>query len=162
LEVPDLFSGLILSAPMIKVNPEEATPIKVWLARAAASLFPQLCIGTMDCKLSSRDPEQVKAYEEDPLCHLGVKARWAVNALTAIDEIQQRANEITTPYLLIHGGDDKMILPEGSEQFHAKSQSKDKTLKVYPGYYHDLLNEPKEYSDVVFNDIISWLEGHLG
>jgi alpha-beta hydrolase superfamily lysophospholipase len=116
----------------------------------------------MDCKLSSRDPEQVKAYEEDPLCHLGVKARWAVNALTAIDEIQQRANEITTPYLLIHGGDDKMILPEGSEQFHAKSQSKDKTLKVYPGYYHDLLNEPKEYSDVVFNDIISWLEGHLG
>jgi hypothetical protein len=29
LEVPDLFSGLILSAPMIKVNPEEATPIKV-------------------------------------------------------------------------------------------------------------------------------------
>ena len=73
---------------------------------------------------------QVKAYEEDPLCHLGVKARWAVCALRAMEEIQQRTREITTPYLLIHGGDDKMILPEGSEQLHAESQSEDKTLKV--------------------------------
>lgn len=74
---------------------------------------------------------QVKAYREDPLVyHRGLKARWVVCSLKAIDEIQQRMGELKSPYLLMHGSADRLVLVQGSEMLHANSRSEDKTMKV--------------------------------
>lgn len=46
-----------------------------------------------------------------------------------------------------------------SEQLHRKASSWDKTLKTYPQMWHGLLyGETLENIDVVFADIIAWLE----
>ena len=37
--------------------------------------------------------------------------------------------------------------------------SSDKTLKIYEGLYHEILNEPEQ--DEVKKDIISWLNSHI-
>ena len=75
---------------------------------------------------------QVKAYQDDPLVyHRGIKARWSVvSLLRTAEEIEQRLGEITWPYLLMHGSEDRLILDKGSEKLHAESKSEDKTLKV--------------------------------
>jgi acylglycerol lipase len=133
LESQDLFSGVLLSAPMIMIDPAQATPFKIRLVQAVATLFPQLHIGQLNTNDLSRDPRQVKAYEDDPLVyHGGIKARWSVvSLLRTADEIKGRLGEIMWPYLLMHGSEDKLILDKGSKKFHEESKSEDKTLKVY-------------------------------
>ena len=39
----------------------------------------------------------------------------------------------------MHGTDDKATVCHGSEFFYEHAGSKDKTLKLYEGHYHDLL-----------------------
>jgi hypothetical protein len=43
--------------------------------------------------------------------------------------------------LIIHGTRDKATVPAGSQEFHDRAGSKDKTLKLYDGHYHHLLND---------------------
>ena len=37
--------------------------------------------------------------------------------------------------------------------------SSDKTLKLYEGHYHDLLNDLDK--QIVMNDILTWLDAHV-
>lgn len=46
-----------------------------------------------------------------------------------------------------------------SKQLYNVASSTDKTLKLYPGMWHGLLyGEPLENIDIVFLDIVRWLE----
>jgi acylglycerol lipase len=67
LEESALFSGVLLSAPMIKLDPEQTTPFKEFLLKIAACLFPQLHVMKLDSNDLSRDPDQVKLRQKDRL-----------------------------------------------------------------------------------------------
>ena len=41
----------------------------------------------------------------------------------------------------MHGTADKATKPSGSKEFYEAAGSKDKTLKLYDGHFHDLLND---------------------
>jgi acylglycerol lipase len=60
---------------------------------------------------------------------------------------------------ILHGTDDKVTRPGGSQLFYDNAGSADKTLKLYEGYAHDLLNDVDK--DVVMADITAWIEGRL-
>ena len=49
--------------------------------------------------------------------------------------------------------------PAGSQLFYDTAGSEDKTLKLYEGHAHDLLNDFGK--ETVMGDILSWLEAHL-
>lgn len=62
------------------------------------------------------------------------------------------------PFLLLHGLSDKVTDPSLSKEFYEKAKSNDKTLKLYDGMWHNLLHgEPKENTELVFSDIIDWM-----
>ena len=63
------------------------------------------------------------------------------------------------PLLIIHGSEDKATLPKGSAFFHQTAGSKDKTLKIYPGYFHDLLSDTGK--EAVMADVVAWVEARL-
>jgi alpha-beta hydrolase superfamily lysophospholipase len=65
----------------------------------------------------------------------------------------------TLPLLIIHGTKDTVTRPEGSQEFYAKASSKDKTLKLYEGYFHDPLSDIGK--EAVMADIRSWIGAHL-
>jgi alpha-beta hydrolase superfamily lysophospholipase len=50
-------------------------------------------------------------------------------------------------------------LPKGSQFFHDHAGSADKTLKLYEGRYHDLLNDLGK--EEVLGDVVGWIEGRL-
>jgi len=54
-----------------------------------------------------------------------------------------------------YGTDDKATRPEGSQYFYDNVGSKDKTVKLYEGGYHDLLNDI--IKDEVMADILAWV-----
>ena len=52
--------------------------------------------------------------------------------------------------------EDKAAKSSGSQFFYDRAGSTDKTLKLYDGYFHDLLNDLGKES--VMSDISSWID----
>lgn len=105
----------------------------------------------------SRDPAVVKAYMEDPYVHAQpVRVRMAVGYNNALRPLRERLHEFTLPMLILHGEADQIAPKSGSELLHSKAASTDKTLKIYPGLYHEIHNEPEQAQ--VFADMLTWLD----
>ena len=155
----DEFRAAALSGPAFKSD--EAPPAFVlWLNRLLSALLPTLPMIALDATLVSRDPDVVKAYLSDPLVHHGkLTSRLIAEMTKAMDDTVARAGEVSLPLLTMHGDADKLTSPEGSTEFHANAGSSDKTLKMYPGLFHEIFNEPER--EAVLADLGHWLEAHL-
>jgi alpha-beta hydrolase superfamily lysophospholipase len=77
----------------------------------------------------------------------------------ADERLHDNFEKITLPVLILHGTDDKATVCHGSEYFHEHAGSADKTLKIYQGHYHDLLNDLGK--EEVLADITDWIEARL-
>lgn len=70
---------------------------------------------------------------------------------------------MTLPFLVLHGEADIVTDPEVSKALYEQASSKDKTIKLYPGMWHGLTyGEPEDNIEIVFSDIISWLDKRNG
>ena len=108
----------------------------------------------------SRDPRAVAALNDDPLIAHEIQPAITVAALVRADErLKEEFPKITIPVLILHGSADKATVCHGSEFFHQTAGSKDKTLKLYEGHYHDLLNDYGK--EGVLDDIRGWIEARL-
>ncbi|MEX0874041.1 MAG: lysophospholipase [Actinomycetota bacterium] len=107
----------------------------------------------------SRDPSVVKAYEDDPLIfNDAIPPEMMARAAEAIQGATEAIPNITIPVLLLHGTDDVLTSIEGANMVHAQLVVSDKTLKVYDGLYHEVLNEPEK--ETVIADVVAWLDAH--
>ena len=59
----------------------------------------------------------------------------------------------------MHGDADQLTSPSGSQALYDMAGSTDKTLRRYPGLYHEIFNEPER--DRVLGEMSAWLENHL-
>jgi len=122
--------------------------------------LPKLKTIKLDSNGISRDPEIVKLYDTDPLCYRGgIPARSGAELTRTINRIQNQMDAIALPLLILHGTADRLADPEGSKRLYAHASSNDKTVKLYEGFYHEILNDPEK--ERVLNDIVQWLEAHL-
>lgn len=108
----------------------------------------------------SRDAAWVKSMNEDPLIAHEVQPTSTVAALVRADErLKKEFPLITLPVLIMHGTADKATKPSGSQLFYDTAGSADKTLKLYEGHFHDLLNDVGR--EGVMADIVGWIEARL-
>jgi alpha-beta hydrolase superfamily lysophospholipase len=99
----------------------------------------------------------VRRFREDPLVYHGrMPARTGAEILRAARQLAPRLSEFRLPLLIMHGGDDWLADPEGSRQLHDRAASHDKTLKLYPGLFHEIFHEPERRQ--VIGDLVTWLE----
>jgi len=104
----------------------------------------------------SRDPKVVQAMNEDPLIANEVQPTKTVAELVRADErLKREFPLITLPVFILHGTADKVTRPGGSQLFFDTAGSTDKTLKLYPGHAHDLLNDIDR--ELVMADIRGWV-----
>jgi alpha-beta hydrolase superfamily lysophospholipase len=59
----------------------------------------------------------------------------------------------------MHGTQDRATRPSGSEVFYSAAGSRDKTLKLYEGHFHDLLNDVDKEKPMA--DVMAWINGRL-
>ncbi|KAF8402744.1 hypothetical protein HHK36_010834 [Tetracentron sinense] len=85
------------------------------------------------------------------------RAATALELLRVSREVQGRFEEVDVPLLIVHGGDDLVCDPAGVEELYRRAASKDKTIRVYPGMWHQLVGEPEENVELVFGEIVDWL-----
>jgi alpha-beta hydrolase superfamily lysophospholipase len=80
-----------------------------------------------------------------------------VAALWRADQrLKKEFPKITLPVFILHGTADKATKVSGSQFFYNTAGSKDKTIKLYEGHYHDLLNDMGK--EAVMGDIQGWIE----
>ena len=108
----------------------------------------------------SRDPKVVQFMHEDPLIAHEVQPTRTVAELVRADErLKEEFPLITLPVLILHGTADKVTKPGGSQLFYDTAGSADKTLKMYEGHAHDLLNDLDK--EKVMADIVGWIAARL-
>ncbi len=108
----------------------------------------------------SRDPVVVEFMNNDPLIAHEVQPTQTVAAMVRADErLKKEFPKITLPVLILHGTKDKATKPSGSQHFYETASSKDKTLKLYEGSFHDPLNDLDKKT--VMTDILSWINERI-
>jgi alpha-beta hydrolase superfamily lysophospholipase len=108
----------------------------------------------------SRDPRAVEAMNSDPMILNETQPLQTMAAMVRADErLKQEFPLITLPVLILHGILDKNTKPAGSRHFYDRAGSADKTLKLYEGGFHDLLNDTDKES--VMQDIKEWIAARL-
>ncbi|BAY62701.1 alpha/beta hydrolase fold protein [Calothrix brevissima NIES-22] len=149
--------GAIALAPAIgKVG---VSQFRLRLGKLLSRIWPQFSLSTgIDLSTASRDEKVLAAYSTDPLRHTLGTARLATEYFATVDWIYSHANEWQLPLLILHGGADKVALPEGSDIFYKLVNYKDKQRVVYPGAYHELQSDIN-YREVI-TDLENWLEKH--
>lgn len=153
------FKGAVLSAPAVKVG-ESITSLTIAMGKILSSIAPKAGILALDANGVSRDPEVVKAYVNDPLVFHGkTPARLAAEMLKAMQRVTAEVATITLPFILVQGSEDRLVDPGGAKMLYEQAGSKDKTLKVYQGAYHEVHNEPER--ETMFKDVEVWLGKHL-
>ncbi len=158
LHRPKGLTGVVASGPLL--SPPEVPPLLWTVSKILSALAPRLTVREgLDATAISRDPAVVDAYVHDPLVHGQVTARLATEMGSAIDWTQAHASELDLPLLIVHGTADRLCPADASKTFFENVRYPDKKRIEYPGYYHEVFNEPGK--EQVFQDMERWFEQHI-
>ena len=148
--------GAVLSNPLIELA-LEVPAWKVKLAKLMAGIFPKLSFtGTITGEKLTHDPLAAKAYDTDPLVHQKVTAGLYVEMNKPMQKVKDNVEFIDVPILMLLGSSDPVVSPKGGENLFSNLKISDKDLKIYEGYYHELINEIDR--ERVFQDIERWVQ----
>ena len=150
--------GLVVSAPLLKPG-DSINGATIAMARILSVITPKLGVQALDSAHLSHDKAVVEAYDKDPLVYRGkVTARLGSEMFSTMYKLEAQLPSLTLPLLILQGSEDKLVNAEGAKMCYEKAGSKDKTLKVYEGFYHEVHNEPDKAK--VFADLTDWLGKH--
>jgi len=137
-----------------------APDFAVALLKGLSHVLPHVHVLNLPNKDFTRDPKALETMNEDPLIAHEAQSTNTVAAMTRADErLNREFPQIKLPLLILHGTDDKVTKPGGSQLFYDTAGSSDKTLKLYDGYFHDLLNDAGK--EIVMADIQNWIATRL-
>jgi lysophospholipase len=152
-------SGVIATGPLLRLK-MKVPPWKVALGRMLSSLTPTLSMKTgLDPTLLSHDQQIVRDYINDPMVHGVASTRFYTELLRATDETLRGGDKLALPCLVMVGSGDGIVDSSATQEFFKTIASSDKTLKVYQGLYHELLNEPEK--DSILKEISTWVSARI-
>ncbi|XP_068637573.1 caffeoylshikimate esterase-like [Aristolochia californica] len=160
---PKYWDGAILVAPMCKIA-EEMRPhpfvISV-LTKLSKAIPTWKIVPTQDIiDIAFKNPEKREEIRSNPYCYKGKpRLKTAQELLTVSLDIEKKLDQVTMPFLIVHGEADIVTDPEVSKLLYNTASSSDKTLNMYPGMWHALTSgESPEDIERVFLDIVAWLD----
>jgi len=157
LDHQDRVAGLVCMSFAYQVP---APDFAIAALKGLSHLAPHAHVLALPNKAFSRDSTVVAAMDADPLIAHETQPTKTVAALArADDRLKSSFGEIKVPVLIQHGTEDKATKYQGSQFFYEHAGSADKTLKLYQGHFHDMLNDIDK--DKVMADITAWLAGHV-
>jgi alpha-beta hydrolase superfamily lysophospholipase len=156
-EHQDTIAGLVCESFALDVGVPDAAAL---LIKGISHLAPHLHLYTLKNEVFSRDPAVVAAMNADPLiAKESQPAETSAELINGAERLKKNMPKYRVPILIIHGTNDKATRYQGSQFFYDHAGSKDKTLKLYEGHYHDLLNDVGKAD--VMADIQDWLDERI-
>ena len=149
------FSGCVLSAPAYQLG-GAINPLVVALGRQLVRFLPTIRVPANSDKAAiSKDPQVVKAFLEDPLCCHSNTLSQGKAVLDQLPKLPKIVSQIYIPTLILHGSLDQIIRLEGSFDILQRLPSKNKTLQIIPGGYHEPHNDREKEN--YFSLLTFWL-----
>ena len=153
--VPAGVAGAIVATPYIELFRQPAR-WKLVMARFLGDVLPSFPIPTgLDYEAISRDPEIVRVFREDPLCHEVMTPRAWRESEAHRAVLQTERDRIGVPLQFLLAGDDRIVSTPAATTF-ARSLRGDVVTRTYQGMYHNIFHEPDR--DQVFSDLAPWLD----
>ena len=148
--------GLILSAPAVRLG-RDYSELKIAASLVIGRLLPRLPMVRFKSASISSDPEVVECYRNDALVFHGrTPARTASEIVRATRRLEASVERLSLPLLVMHGGEDQVADIEGSRELYSRARSEDKTLRVYDGFWHEIMHEPDGH--VVLSETMAWMD----
>ena len=156
LRHPELLNAAVYSAPALIIA-ARVPPMQRALVPVLSRLYPTYTNkGISNPALLTRDPELQQQTARDPLRHTHVTARlFDEMFVRAPREALARAGELRVPFLILHGTDDPLVRPTGSQRVYDSASVPGRAIKTYPGLRHELFREVERAE--VFADVAAWL-----
>ncbi|KAK8803828.1 hypothetical protein WA158_001522 [Blastocystis sp. Blastoise] len=156
--VKDIIQGVIILSPCAMLF-EKDLSLKP-LASFLVKICPRIPLVDLDIQALSHNKTNTEAYSLDPLIyHGGVRCSTGYQLMLMTEEIQSHLDSYTYPFFITIGEEDHICNPQGVKEFYEKAGSSDKTMKLYPNMYHEMLFD--EVADDLLNNIEKWIEKHL-
>ncbi|KAK2651482.1 hypothetical protein Ddye_011338 [Dipteronia dyeriana] len=160
---PTTWTGLIFSAPLF-VIPENMKPSKLHLfmygllfglADTWAAMPDNKMVGK-----AIKDVEKLKIIASNPMRYTGKPRVGTMREIARVCQyIQDNFSKVTVPFLTVHGTADGVTCPTSSQLLFEKASSADKSIKIYEGMYHSLIQgEPDENANLVLKDMREWID----
>jgi alpha-beta hydrolase superfamily lysophospholipase len=152
-------AGAVLSAPLLGVK-TKAPRWKLALSGMLSRLLPWLPLSNeIDPAELSGDPAYVRSYREDPLVHARITPRLYTEMMAAIGDAVAERGRLALPLLFLVPGADSIVREEETLRF-AAGLAGDVTVRRYPGFRHESLNELERARPVA--DVAGWIEARIG
>ncbi|KAL3655239.1 hypothetical protein CASFOL_001025 [Castilleja foliolosa] len=162
----DFWDGAVLIAPMCKIADDvRPSPIIIKILVALARIIPTWKLTPTPDIIDKaiRDPQVVKEIRSNPYTYKGLpRLQTGYQLLKVSTDLETRLEEVSLPFILLHGEDDKVTDPSVSKTLYESARSSDKTFKLYPGMWHSLsYGELPENLNTVFSDMLNWLDNRF-
>jgi alpha-beta hydrolase superfamily lysophospholipase len=147
-------AGLIASAPWLGLA---QTPPRwqIFLAGLLNRRLPAFRFPTnLDSANLSHDRAHLDSLEDLGLLHNFITVRFYFEAIGAAQQVVDDP-AVNCPVLLVQGGDDRVTSREAVEAFYKRLRAPEKTLKIYPGLFHELHNETARLA--VMDFYLEWM-----
>jgi len=164
---PNYWNGAVLVAPMCKIAEEiKPHPLVISILKKLSLIIPTWKIVPTENIIDSafKDPEKRQKIRANPYIYQDKpRLKTGYELLVTSLDMEKRLDEVSLPFLVVHGEDDKVTDPSVSKLLYTSAKSSDKTLKLYPDMWHGLTyGEPPEHIELVFSDIVAWLGKRSG
>lgn len=152
-------AGLVISGAPVNAD-ANVSPLIVRVGYVLNRIAPRLPLMKMvGLETLSTDPEVARKFAADPLTYKeNMRVGMGIQINETAKAVREQLPTFQVPLLVMHGEQDKLVNPSGSQIAYERAGSADKTLKLYPGMYHEIMNERDQ--SIVLNDIVAWLDRH--
>lgn len=153
-------AGVVISSAALKLPPD-VNSAKLFVVNTLSKIAPEMGLDPVDGHAVVRDPAAQQALLDDPLILKDkVPARTVATILGGIGTIRPQFEAVSIPALILHGTGDRVTVVEGSRELSERASTKDKTLVLHEGLFHDLLHEPE--GPEIIKEITTFMTKHLG
>jgi len=148
-------AGFVLSNPYFRlaIDPPK---VKIWTALLVGKLIPHLPVDAdLDLATLTSDPEMQAWSDADPLYQRKTTPRWFTESGRAQADLRRDMARFDRPLLLLLGTGDRIADGAASSEFFAAITSKDKELREYAGFEHEIFNERGRAAPI--GDTVAWI-----
>ncbi|WP_019451880.1 alpha/beta hydrolase [Cupriavidus sp. BIS7] len=152
--------ALILSSPALALR---LSNTMLTMHRVLLALLPHIRVpNPIDARMLSHNAEVARAYRTDPLVQGTISASVLETFIRGMPQALADAPRLEAPMLMLVGGADQVVDPEGSRIFFDSAPKDLSTMVWFDTGYHEIFNEAEPLRSEVFAALSDWLLRRLG
>jgi lysophospholipase len=138
---PHIASALVLMCPLLALK-VAVNPMTTAWGRMLSAFTPRVRFRSrVDPADLIRDAALLQERLNDALIHRSVTAGWYFQVKGALKPAWDEAAKIDLPLLVMQAGQDRIVDPLAVQPWLDAAGSEDKTCRMMPHHYHELLQE---------------------